>query len=224
MGGDGWDSEELYKIASGAHGRLLLLQPLHGREPRPAGPGLRRQVQGRLQARSRTRWRRSATTPRWWPRTPWTGPRTSPARPSPKRWPPPRTSRPSRAPSRSDGQHNAVKSAVVIAVENNVGEVRGHGHAVAAARAGRHPAPPGPPADPQVSPRDRVRPAPGERPLARHHLRPDRAGLHDGLRRPQAHQLRPWRRLHGGRVHGLLRRGLPRREGDPPAPWRGPSS
>ena len=40
-GGDGWDSSKLYEIAQGRARRLLLLQPLHRREPRSAHPELR---------------------------------------------------------------------------------------------------------------------------------------------------------------------------------------
>ena len=84
-------------------------------------------------------------------------------------------------------------------------EVRGHGLAVAssAARAAV-PRRPAPARSRRFPPRDRVPPAPGQRRLARDHLRPDRAGLHDGLRRPEAHQLRPRRRLHGGGLRRLL--------------------
>ena len=40
-----------------------------------------------------------------------------------------------------------------------------------------------------------------QRPDPRQHLRPDRAGLHDGLRDPGADQLRPRRDLHDRRLH-----------------------
>ena len=43
------------------------------------------------------------------------------------------------------------------------------------------------------------------RSLHRLDVRIDRPGLHDGLRRPSLHQLRPWRGLHGGGDDGLLR-------------------
>src|SRR5207248_3267484 len=60
------------------------------------------------------------------------------------------------------------------------------------------------------NPNGRRPPARVERPRGGQHLRSHRARLHDGLRRPQVHQLRPQRSLHGGRVRRLLpRQGRP---------------
>ncbi len=56
-----------------------------------------------------------------------------------------------------------------------------------------------------------VHPAAHQRHLARGDLRPDRARLHDGLRRAEAHQLRARRRVHGRGLHGLLPLQRPRR-------------
>src|SRR5207244_125897 len=74
--------------------------------------------------------------------------------------------------------------------------------------------PPAPPPSPRASSAQAVwRIAHGRRTSDRHlpassarrhhprlHVRPDRAGLHDGVRRPRVHQLRPLRDLHRGRL------------------------
>ncbi len=83
------------------HGGLLLLQPLHGREPRPAGAGVHRQVQGGLQGPGAGRAGGARLRRRAGGHGRHGAGRTSPARPSPRPWPPPRTSRRSPGPSRS---------------------------------------------------------------------------------------------------------------------------
>ena len=58
-----------------------------------------------------------------------------------------------------------------------------------------------------------VPPAAPQRDRLGQHLRPDRARLHDGVRRAQADQLRPRRGVHGRRDGGLLRRARARLRG-----------
>ena len=99
----------------------------------------------------------------------------------------PRTSRASPASSPSTPNRNAVKPAVVLRGEGRQVVLRHHRRPLI----GR-----------------RHRPTRRLTEFLQHvvnglsrrdHLRPHRPGLHDGLRRPEAHQLRPRRRVHGRR-------------------------
>ena len=65
---------------------------------------------------------------------------------------------------------------------------------------------------------DVLLPAHGQRAHPRQRLRADRARLHDGLRDPQAPELRPRRRLHDRRVHRLRHPDAARRAVTPAIP------
>ena len=169
LGGDGWDSAKLYEIGGDGDRGLLLLEPLLARRPLARASRSSSSATRRASARCPTRWRRSATTPRMV------------AVDAMKRAPGPLRRRPSATRIAAtkdfpgvtgvitiDDERNAVKPAVVLEVENGRREVgrddraREAGRradAVAAARRLRRA-------------RDRVPPAPRQRPLARDHLRP----------------------------------------------------
>ena len=121
----------------------------------------------------------------------------------------PRASRASPASSRSTPDHNAVKSAVVLRHREERRQVRSHRESVIGSirrRAGTLHRPFCTISRPRGTTRaprddcDRVPAAPRQWPFGGDDLRADRARLHDGVRRPEAHQLRSRRRLHGRRL------------------------
>ena len=144
-------------------------------------------VQGGLRRRCRTRSRRSATTrPRVAIDAHEARAGLSTARPSATRSPRPRTSRAWPAPSPWTRTATPVKPAVVLQVGDGKTKYVATVNPVSMARAFIQHLINGL--------------------AAGHHLRARRARLHDGLRRAEAHQLRPRRRDDGGRLHGLRHR------------------